>query len=39
MGKKCTREMQGIPSRLKKHYEECWLQKMIEAGAVEDEDA
>jgi len=29
--------MQGIPSRLKKHYEECWLEKVLEADAVEDD--
>jgi len=35
--KKCGTGMQGIPSRLKKHYEECWLEKVLEADAVEDD--
>jgi len=35
--KKCAKEMQGIPSRLNKHYEECWLEKIPEAESVEDD--
>lgn len=35
--KKCAREMQGIPSRMKKHYEECWLGQVPETEVVEDD--
>ena len=33
---KCKKCGTGISSRLKKHYEECWLEKVLEADAVED---